>query len=323
MNPQPTRWTLEGQGQRLDRFLAQCYPESSRSALQRWIKDQRVQVQRSGRPVSSLKASFKLKPGDQLSVTAPEPGPAPGVLKAEELDLDLLYQDAHILVVNKPPDLIVHPGAGAPDGTLVNALLAVDPHLPKAGGDERPGIVHRLDKDTSGVIIVARTESAHRYLSEQFKERHTEKHYLALVVGEPASEGLVDKPIGRHVKDRKRMAVRYDHGREARSFYKVQEYFGHMAALMRIRIETGRTHQIRVHMASIGHSVLADATYGSSKRELRAFEKIMGRQALHAASLKIRHPESHQWMCFEAPVPEDMAKTMEALRKHLKTVKDA
>ncbi|MDF1662614.1 MAG: RluA family pseudouridine synthase [Planctomycetota bacterium] len=300
--------TIEVDKVRLDRFLASQFPEQSRSSLQRWIKDQLI----SSTPPQKLKASTKLSHGIQIHIAIPpEPPPAP-VLCPQDIDIPLLYQDEHILIVNKPPGLIVHPGPGTPDGTLVNALLALGGPLSSAGGEERPGIVHRLDKDTSGVMVVARNDKAHRMISAQFKERKTSKMYRAIVRGDTPDRGTIDKPLGRHLKDRKKQAVRYDGGRHSVSHFEVKERLGHIATFVDIRIETGRTHQIRVHMSSIGHGVLADQTYGRSRHT--AAEATISRQALHAAILSFDHPATNERVTFEAPLPDDMTNALIALR---------
>jgi 23S rRNA pseudouridine1911/1915/1917 synthase len=300
--------TVEGDTIRLDHFLARAFPAESRSALQRWIKDGRVHCQ----SLSGLKASSKLTAKLIIRVQVPPPPPPPSPIRAEDIPIPILFQDDHILVVNKCPGLVVHPGPGTPNGTLVNALLALGGPLSSIGGAERPGIVHRLDKDTSGVMIIARNDKAHRFLSDQFKERKTSKIYRALVRGAPPDSGTINRPLGRHIKDRKKQAVRYDGGRPSVSHYEVKERFGHVAALAEIRIETGRTHQIRVHMSSIGHGVLADQTYGRSKHP-RA-EASIARQALHAAILAINHPASGQRLRFEAALPEDLEDAIQTLK---------
>jgi 23S rRNA pseudouridine1911/1915/1917 synthase len=300
--------TVGRSGVRLDRFLADHFPDESRSSLQRWIKDGRV----TSPMAASLKASSKLKQGQTLLVDLPEEAPPPPPLRAEDISVPLLYQDEDILVVNKPPGLVVHPGPGTPGGTLVNALLALGGPLSNSGGEERPGIVHRLDKDTSGVIVVARNDKAHRHIAAQFKNRETSKTYRAIVRGTPPDSGTIDRPLGRHIKDRKKQAIRYDGGRPSVSHYEVKERFGKFATLVDIRIETGRTHQIRVHMSSIGHGVLADQTYGRIRHP--QVDACMPRQALHAARLGLKHPRHEEQVCFEAPLPDDIEKALTALR---------
>lgn len=304
---------VERDGDRLDRFLAEAFPEESRSSLQRWVKEGRVTGPRP------LKAASKLLVGDRLRVQLPEPPPAPTPLQPADFPLDLLFSDDDLIVINKPAGLTVHPGAGTDEKTLVHALLALGGPLSALGGEERPGIVHRLDKDTSGVIVVARNDSAHRKLSAQFKDRLTDKEYLALVHGAPPEQGLVDSPLGRHPKDRKRQAVRHDTGRAALTRFFVEERFADRAARIRLKIETGRTHQIRVHMASIGHGVLADEIYGRPRfREVPDLvEPVLRRHALHAARLSIDHPHSGTRMTFHAPVPDDIEAATKILRQAL------
>jgi 23S rRNA pseudouridine1911/1915/1917 synthase len=235
------------------------------------------------------------------------------------MPLDILFEDQHLIVINKPPGLVIHPAAGNPDGTLVNALLAHCRDLSGVGGVERPGIVHRLDKDTSGVLIAAKSDAAHRGLSLSFRWRTTDKRYLAVVYGIPkADEGVVDAPIARHPSERKRMAV-VPSGRSARTLYWVRERFPG-CALVECRLVTGRTHQVRVHMAHIGHALVGDPVYAG--RQWRAIEdpalaalcRDFPRQALHAWKLTITHPATGEPMTFEAPIPADIASLLGALR---------
>jgi 23S rRNA pseudouridine1911/1915/1917 synthase len=234
--------------------------------------------------------------------------------------LRVLHEDADLMVVDKPAGLVVHPGAGATTGTLVNALLYHATSLSGVGGVLRPGIVHRLDKGTSGLLVVAKNDPAHRALQEQFAGRTVEKDYLALVLGVPrARQGSIDKPIGRDPGDRKKMSVRAALGREARSSWAVVEAMDG-AALLKVRIHTGRTHQIRVHLASRGHPVAGDVTYGglrtpgSRSSEARAALRSLARPALHAARLSFIHPTTGVRMTFEAPLPVDLAEVLDRLR---------
>ncbi len=299
-------------GLRLDRFLAGSGHGWSRSQVARWIEA--GHATRNGR---ATKPAQLLSPGDVIEVTPP--APTPSEVLPQAIPLDVLYEDAHLIVVNKPPGLVIHPAAGNPDGTLVNALLAHCRDLSGIGGVERPGIVHRLDKDTSGVLIAAKTDLAHRALSLSFRWRTTDKRYLAVVYGAPKSaEGVVDAPIARHPSERKRMAV-VPGGRPARTLWWVRERFDG-AALVECRLVTGRTHQVRVHLAHIGHALVGDPTY--SGRQWRALENGRGaaacrdfpRQALHAWRLTITHPVSGEPMTFEAPLPADIAGLIAALR---------
>ena len=299
-------------GLRLDRFLAASGHGWSRSQVARWISE--GHVARNGAPTKP--AQF-LQPGDVIEVVPPPATPSD--LVPQEIPLDVLFEDEHLIVINKPPGLVIHPAAGNPDGTLVNALLAHCHDLSGVGGVERPGIVHRLDKDTSGVLIAAKSDSAHRALSLSFRWRTTDKRYLAVVYGSLKShEGVVDAPIARHPTERKRMAV-VPGGRPARTLYWVRERFPG-CALIECRLVTGRTHQVRVHMAHIGHALVGDPVYAG--RQWRAIEdaglaalcRDFPRQALHAWKLTITHPATGVPMTFEAPLPADLAGLLGLLR---------
>ncbi|MCU0291661.1 MAG: RluA family pseudouridine synthase [Thermoanaerobaculaceae bacterium] len=303
----------EQAGLRADRFLAGAGQGWSRSQVARWIDD--GLVLRNGKPT---KPSALVQPGDELLVSPPVP--APSELVAQDIPLDVLYEDAHLIAINKPPGLVIHPAAGNPDGTLVNALLAHCTDLSGVGGVERPGIVHRLDKDTSGVLVVAKHDQAHRALSLAFRWRTTDKRYLAVVYGIPkAAEGVVDAPIGRHPTERKHMAVVAD-GRPSRTLWTVRERFDG-ASLLECRLVTGRTHQVRVHMAHIGHALVGDQAYaGKQWRNLTDRQKAAAcrdfpRQALHAWKLAITHPVTGELMTFEAPVPADIEALLDTLRE--------
>jgi 23S rRNA pseudouridine1911/1915/1917 synthase len=302
----------EAAGLRLDRFLAASGHGWSRSQVARWVSE--GHVTRNGAP--SKPAHF-LQPGDVIEIVVPPPSPSELVPQA--IPLDIVFEDEHLIVINKPPGLVIHPAAGNPDGTLVNALLAHCRDLSGVGGVERPGIVHRLDKDTSGVLIAAKSDAAHRALSLSFRWRTTDKRYLAIVYGSPRSdEGVVDAPIARHPSERKRMAV-VAGGRLARTLYWVRERFPG-SALVECRLVTGRTHQVRVHMAHIGHALVGDAVYAG--RQWRAIEdpalaelcREFPRQALHAWKLTITHPATGTPMTFEAPIPADLAGLLGLLR---------
>jgi 23S rRNA pseudouridine1911/1915/1917 synthase len=311
-----TRFTLtvphEDEGLRLDRFLAGAGRGWSRSQVARWIEA--GLVTRNGVPT---KASHLVHPGDRIEVTVPPPSPSD--VQPQELPLDVLFEDSHLIVINKPPGMVIHPAAGNPDGTLVNALLAHCRDLSGVGGVERPGIVHRLDKDTSGVLVAAKNDAAHRALSLAFRWRTTDKRYLAVVYGAPtADEGVVDGPIARHPTERKRMAV-VPGGRAARTLWSVRERFAG-AALLECRPVTGRTHQIRVHLAHAGLAVVGDPVYAGRQwraiadAELAARCRDFPRQALHAWRLTIRHPASGEPITFEAPLPADLEELLAALR---------
>ena len=295
-------------GTRLDAWLQREVSEVSRSRWQALIKsgDVLLDGQRS-------KASARLRGGEQVFVSIP---PAREIeLKAEEIPLSILYEDEHLLVVDKAAGMVVHPAVGNWSGTLVHALLHHCRDLAGIGGELRPGIVHRLDKDTSGALVVAKTEPAMNALTAQFKRRETVKVYAALVWGLPApARGTVETEIGRSAHDRKRMSVKSRRGRIATTHYRMLEVFK-SSALMQIHIETGRTHQIRVHMAHIGHPVVGDKTYGG-KVERRA-DCGAKRQMLHAQRLEFTHPATGDCMCIEAPLPEDMLAVIEGFRMEL------
>lgn len=291
----------EVSGIRLDAWLAEEVPEHSRARWQALIKEGRVTVDSE-----VVKPNYKLREGERVEWSIPAPVDA--APQPEDIPLDILFEDRHMIVINKPAGLVVHPAAGNESGTLVNALLHHCTDLAGIGGEKRPGIIHRLDKDTSGVIVVAKNESAMTELARQFKERETDKEYLAIVREVPfPPRGTVETTIGRHPIHRKKMAVNVRNGREAVSHYETEEAFAE-AALMRVKIETGRTHQIRVHMAHIKHPVLGDSVYG------RAFHIKASRQMLHAAKLSVLHPDSGERMTFDAPLPDDMQAMLAQLR---------
>jgi 23S rRNA pseudouridine1911/1915/1917 synthase len=292
-----------GARKRLDAWLAEEQPEHSRARWQALIQEGNVTV--NGK---SVKRNHKLREGDRVEWTIPEP--VSSELLPEDIPLEVLYEDEHMIVINKPAGLVVHPAAGNETGTLVNALLHHCTDLAGIGGEKRPGIVHRLDKDTSGVIVVAKTEAALNELARQFKARETEKEYLTIVRGVPTPpRGRIATTIGRHPIHRKKMAVDVRNWRHAVSYYNVAEAFN-LAALLRIRIETGRTHQIRVHMAHIHHPVVGDKLYG----RMRSSGIQADRQMLHAAKLSISHPNTGERMHFSAPVPKDLEALLEGLR---------
>jgi 23S rRNA pseudouridine1911/1915/1917 synthase len=295
-------------GKRLDIFIAHYEPHISRSRIQTMIKEGHALVE--GR---IEKPGYKVKSGEQVTLELPE-RQVREVLP-EPIPLSVIYEDPHFLVVNKPPGLVVHPAPGNYTGTLVNALLYHYGSLPSSGAGpegnerERAGIVHRLDKDTSGVMVVARTREALSALSGQFKNRIVRKRYIALVAGViKKGSGSVELGLGRHVKDRKKMSVHTHSAREAVTTYIVKERYRD-ATLVEVEIKTGRTHQIRVHMAHVGHPVLGDRVYGGSKAA-----KYAERQMLHAESLSLLHPVTGHPMTFTAPPPEDMRDMMEKLR---------
>lgn len=282
-------------GERLDLFLARRLPQTTRSRARRLIDEGLVTV--DGR--LPAKAGLALEPGQRVRVTRPPVEPS--ALTPEPVPLRIVYEDDDLLAVDKPAGLTVHPAPGHQSGTLVHALLAHCPQLSEAGGAGRPGIVHRLDKDTSGLILVAKTDAAHLALARQLKERTVEKTYLALVEGRPdPPQGVIEAPIGRHPRARQRMAV-VERGREARTHYRaLREIDGR--TLLEVRPETGRTHQIRVHLAAIGHPVVGDAVYG--RRGARP--QGLRRQFLHAWRLAFTHPRTGARVTLEAPLPEEL-----------------
>jgi 23S rRNA pseudouridine1911/1915/1917 synthase len=303
----------DGAGARLDRWLAEQLPDLSRARLQALIEDGHVLL--DGRPA---KASARIKAGQRLVVEVPAPVDA--APRPQDIPLAVVYEDPHLLVVDKPAGLAVHPGAGRPDGTLVNALLFRVRDLSGIGGVLRPGIVHRLDRGTSGLLVAAKDDVTHRGLAAQFAARTVEKEYLALVLGVPARrEGHISAAIGRHPVQRKRMSVSPRVGREALTSYRVEEALDG-AALLRVRIHTGRTHQIRVHLASLGHPVAGDREYGGTRtppsRRARSRERLssLTRPALHAARLSFTHPSTGERLTFESPLPPDLAEVLEGLR---------
>jgi 23S rRNA pseudouridine1911/1915/1917 synthase len=300
-------------GTRLDVWLARVAPELSRARVQALIAESHVLV--DGR---SSRSSARLRGGEAVSLTIPPPvaaAPAP-----EDIPLRVVHEDAHLLVIDKPAGLVVHPGAGQTQGTMVNALLHLVKDLSGVGGVLRPGIVHRLDRGTSGLLVVAKDDETHRALVRQFAGRTVEKEYLALVHGVPRPQaGTIALPIGRDPVHRQKMSVRAPRGRAARSDYSVVEALDG-AALLRVRIHTGRTHQIRVHLASLGHPVAGDPAYGGTRapsaRRAEAKAALLGlsRPALHAARLAFTHPETGVRLTFESALPEDITDVLAALR---------
>lgn len=296
-------------GRRLDQVLGELFPDYSRNRLQEWIKAGQLTV--NGRVP---RARDKVWGGERVALVASEVTEVPWV--GEAIPLDIVYEDDTILVINKPPGLVVHPAAGNWEGTLVNALLH---HAPELAQLPRAGVVHRLDKDTSGLLVVARTLAAHKSLVEQLQARTVKREYAALVTGVMTAGGTVEAPIGRHPVDRKRMAVT-EGGREAVSHYRVAERFlAH--TYVKVNLETGRTHQIRVHMAYVNYPLLGDPTYGGRLRlpagcseALRTELQQFKRQALHAGVLGLIHPESDEEMQWQAPLPLDMQRLLEMLR---------
>jgi len=292
--------------ERADKVLAAAFPAHSRMAFQRALAAGRVSA--DGRVIAQ---SDEVRGGQTIRFSLPEPVKA--ALVPADIPLEVIFEDAHIVVLNKPAGMVVHPGAGTTDDTLVHALLAhCAGELSGIGGVERPGIVHRLDKETSGLIVVAKTDAAHRAMADQFAERALRKEYLALVAGATkAASGRIDRSIARHPVHRHRMTTG-EGGRPARTDWTVEERFGDAATLIRCRIHTGRTHQIRVHLKSIGHPLLGDATYGwKPSPSLPAVPRVM----LHAEHLEFTHPVNGRTMDLRAPLPEDFRKILADLRR--------
>ena len=304
--PKTTELTINDGGKRIDAALASAGLEHSRSTLASWIKDGQVLV--NGQPV---KSSYKVKSGDKIRITVPDTKSV--AIQPENIPLDIVYEDDDLLVVNKEQGMVVHPAAGHAGGTLVNALLFHAP-LSSINGEFRPGIVHRIDRDTSGLLMVAKNDRAHQALAAELKAHKTERYYYALVKGEfKEDHGTVDAPIGRHPKDRKKQAV-VAGGREAVTHFEVLERF-HGYTLLRLALETGRTHQIRVHMQYIGHPVVGDATYGHQQELLGI--SLKG-QLLHAKTLMLTQPTTGEKMTFDSPLPSSFERVLKALKEEQK-----
>lgn len=292
---------VESDSKRIDAYLSEKLEDTSRVAIQRLVTNGKVLV--NGKTV---KASYKVQAGDKIEVE--EEVPVEISLKAQNIPLDIIYEDKDIIVVNKPKGMVVHPANGNPDGTLVNAIMAIcKDSLSGIGGEIRPGIVHRLDKDTSGIIIIAKNDKAHINLSEQIKEHTVKKTYIALVRGlVKENEATINMPIGRSEKDRKKMAVTKK-GKEAITHFKVLERYDKYT-LLQVNIETGRTHQIRVHLSQIGYPIVGDEVYSNGKNEWN----VKG-QCLHAKSLEFIHPVTGEKMYLEAELPQYFKNILEDL----------
>jgi 23S rRNA pseudouridine1911/1915/1917 synthase len=290
-------------GLRLDQALARLLPEHSRSRLAAWVKQGKVSLDDT-----AADARRKVWGGERVAIAAVAL-PEEAAQQPEDIPLTVVYEDGHVLVVNKPAGLVAHPGSGNWQGTLLNALLH---HAPQLAGVPRAGIVHRLDKDTSGLLVVAKTLEAQTDLVRQLAARTVKRQYLALAHGRVARDGLVDAPIGRHPVQRTKMAV-VASGRAARTHYRVLERFAR-ATLLECALETGRTHQIRVHMAELGHPLVGDPVYGPRRRAQGVLADFP-RQALHAWRLALVHPATGAEQAWEAPLPEDFAELLESLRK--------
>jgi 23S rRNA pseudouridine1911/1915/1917 synthase len=287
-------------GLRFDQALARVFPQYSRNRLQAWLKSGHITLDgkraEARRPVS----------GGERIVLEPPPVPDAAAPRAQRMPLRIVHEDQDLIVIDKPAGLVVHPGAGQPDRTLLNALLA---HALRLAGVPRAGIVHRLDKDTSGLLVVAKTVEAQADLARQLAERSMRRVYFAVVQGDPPASGVIDAAIGRDVRSRVRMAVSH-RGKPARTAYRVVERFGH-AALLECRLETGRTHQIRVHLQHIRHPLVGDPVYRRGTRHGLTFP----RQALHAGELTLTHPRTRKSMTWRAPLPRDMKRLLDTLRQ--------
>ncbi|TXK72412.1 RluA family pseudouridine synthase [Paenibacillus sp. N3.4] len=297
-------WTVEQlyAGERIDKFITEALEEDvSRTQVQQWVKDGHIHV--NGK---AIKPNYKLSEHDVIALQIPEPQ---GVeLLAENIPLNVVYEDSDVIVINKQRGLVVHPAPGHSSGTLVNALMYHCKDLSGINGELRPGIVHRIDKDTSGLIMSAKNDKAHASLAEQLKDHSVNRKYIALVHGHiQHDQGTIDAPIGRDSHDRKMYAVTEKNSKHAVTHFVVMERFGDFT-LVELKLETGRTHQIRVHMKFIGHPLVGDPMYGKSKGML------MNGQALHAAVLGFKHPRSGDWLQFEAPIPDDMNELLNTIR---------
>jgi 23S rRNA pseudouridine1911/1915/1917 synthase len=307
--PRQAQLAASARGRRLDQALVDAFPELSRARIQSLIRTGNVLVEGE-----VAKPSVRVKGGERVELSLPAPRATRA--EAEDLPLSILFQDRDLLVVDKAPGVVVHAGAGHWRGTLVNALLHHVGDLSGVGGELRPGLVHRLDKDTSGCLVVAKTDAALVALQTAFKTRQVEKTYLALVHGHPPLEGRLETPYGRHPRHRQRFTGRLRTGKPAITVYRTRERF-EGAALLEVDLLTGRTHQIRVHLAEAGFPLLGDALYGGTRRgapSLRAVQSSLGRQALHAWRLAFPHPRTGKRRTFEAPVPADLQAAMAALR---------
>ncbi len=302
----PQQVTITQGKQRLDRALAQYFPEFSRSRLQKLIEQENVRV--NGLICKDKKQ--QVHQGDCIVLSIPALQPL--TIEPEAIPLDILYEDEHLIIINKPAGLVVHPAPGNETGTLVNALLAHCHNLAGIGGVERPGIVHRLDKDTSGAIAVAKTDFAHQHLQKQIQDKTAQREYLGLVYGVPKGEqGTINLPIGRHRVDRKKMAVAENGGRNAITHWQLLERLGNYS-LLAFQLETGRTHQIRVHCAAMKHPIVGDPLYSSG----HALGVNLSGQVLHARKLGLIHPVTGETLSAIAPLPSDFTKLLTVLRKN-------
>ena len=316
----PRALVVEGDhdGSRLDNFLTALLPEQSRSHIQRLIKDGRV----TG-PVATLRASTPVRRGQVYAVDVPPPAAA--APEPEALPLRIIYEDPHLVVLDKPAGMVVHPAAGHSTGTLVNALLHHVKDLSGIGGEMRPGIVHRLDRGTSGVMVVAKHDRAHQELSRQFADREVEKEYIALVWGVVQAGRRIDAPIGRDPAERQKMSTRSRRARNAVTRVTTARHYKGVS-LLRVAIATGRTHQIRVHLSAIGHPIVGDPTYGGLHRRtlanLRAVQRLE-RPFLHAARLAFTHPDDGRRVEFDSPLPLDLQLVLEDIEEREKLAAEA
>jgi len=301
---------------RLDLYISTLHPKITRSQIKRLIESGCVKI--AGAVCE--KPAQKVRGNEKIEVDIPPPEKTEII--PEDIKLNILYEDSDIIVINKSPDMVVHPAVGNKSGTLVNALLGHCKDLSGIGGELKPGIVHRLDKGTSGVIVAAKNDKSHLALSKQFKDRGVKKIYRAIVFGKlPNDEGMIDEPIGRHVTHRKKMSTKTKKGRIARTGYKVLKRFGNELTYVEIQLMTGRTHQIRVHMSAIGHPLVGDETYGGvnaikrlKDKELVEIVKVISRPALHAYKLGFQHPGTGEMVEFEAPIAPDFSSLLEQLK---------
>lgn len=301
--------TCDGLRLRIDRYISQQLPDLSRSRIQQLIEQGNVQV--NDQICTSKKAT--VQPGDRIALSIPNAQPLD--LQAEAIPLDILYEDDSLIIINKPAGLVVHPAAGHETGTLVNALLAHCSDLAGIGGVQRPGIVHRLDKDTTGAIAIAKTDQAHQHLQAQLKAKTARRQYLGVVYGAPSADsGTINQPIGRHPVDRKKMAIVPEEkgGRSSVTHWQIQERLGNYT-LIHFQLETGRTHQIRVHSAYVGHPIVGDPIYSSG----RSIGVNLTGQALHAWKLTLQHPVSQDWLEVTAPLPQTFTTLLEVLRRRM------
>ena len=295
--------------ERLDTYICECLPEISRSQLKKLIDNKQILL--NGTPV---KASLKLKGGESILVNLPEPEPIEAI--PEDIPLDILYEDQDLIVINKPAGMVVHPAAGHSQGTLVNALLHHCDDLAGIGGELRPGIVHRIDKDTSGVLVATKNDQSHQHLAEQFKQHSIDRHYLALIHGCPDQDsGTIDQPLGRHPLQRKKMSGKARNAKRAVTHWKVlKRYPGERLSLIELKLETGRTHQIRVHFAEMNLPLVADPLYGSKSKlaaikdpKLKKLIAQLPGQALHAQSLGFIHPRTGKHLEFSCKMPDTLS----------------